>query len=97
MSKVVVTGATGFIGSHIIIQLLNAGHEVTGTMRNLKRGDAMRSIFTKHTDHLDKLGFAELDLMSDQGWAEAFAGTDYVIHTASPVPVETHPRVRPKP
>lgn len=89
MSKVVVTGATGFIGSHIIIQLLNQGHDVVGTMRNLERGDAMRDIFSRHTNQLDRLSFAKIDLMSDEGWDEVFTGADYVIHVASPVPVET--------
>ncbi len=89
MGKVVVTGATGFIGSHIIIQLLNQGHEVVGTIRNLERGDALRSILSEYTNHLDKLSFARIDLMSDEGWDEAFTGADYVMHVASPVPVET--------
>ena len=88
MSKVVVTGATGFIGAHIIIQLLNEGHDVKGTMRNLQRADAMRKIYGEHTDKLDNLSFAKLDLMSDEGWDKAFKGADYVIHVASPVPAE---------
>ena len=35
--NVLVTGVTGFIGSHIAIRLLNSGYSVTGTMRNLER------------------------------------------------------------
>ena len=89
MSKVVVTGATGFIGSHIIVQLLNEGHEVVGTMRNLKRAESMREIFAQETDKLNLLSFVTLDLMKDEGWDEAFDGADYVIHVASPVPSQT--------
>ena len=35
MSKVLVTGGSGFIGAHCILQLLEAGHEVRTTVRNL--------------------------------------------------------------
>ena len=37
MSTVLVTGGSGFIGSHCILQLLSAGHRVRTTVRNLKR------------------------------------------------------------
>jgi dihydroflavonol-4-reductase len=37
MSTVLVTGGSGFIGSHAILQLLAAGHEVRTTVRNLSR------------------------------------------------------------
>lgn len=86
MSKIVVTGASGFIGSQTIVQLLNDGHEVKGTMRDLKRANSMRAIYSKHVQDLSTLSFAELDLLDDNGWEEAFDGMDYVIHTASPVP-----------
>jgi len=86
MSKIVVTGATGFIGSHIIVQLLNTGHEVVGTMRDLKRADSMREVYKQHVRDLSNLSFVSLDLLADEGWAKAFEGAEYVIHTASPVP-----------
>ena len=34
----------------------------------------------------DNLSFAEADLMSDAGWAQAAAGCEYVLHVASPLP-----------
>ncbi len=37
MSKVLVTGGSGFVGSHCILRLLAAGHEVRTTVRNLTR------------------------------------------------------------
>ena len=89
MSKILVTGATGFIGSHIIVQLLNTGHEVTGSMRDLKRADSMREVYGQHVNDLSRLTFVQLDLMKDDGWDEAFEGIEYVIHTASPVPART--------
>ncbi len=37
MSTILVTGGSGFIGSHAILQLLAAGHQVRTTVRSLKR------------------------------------------------------------
>ena len=37
MEKVLVTGATGFIGLHCIKQLLDRGYSVNGTLRSLDR------------------------------------------------------------
>lgn len=86
MSKVVVTGATGFIGAHVVIQLLEEGHEVVATMRDLARAESMKAIYGKHTDQLAGLRFASLNLTSDEGWNEVFASADFVMHLASPVP-----------
>ena len=37
MSTVLVTGGSGFIASHAILQLLGAGYQVRTTVRNLSR------------------------------------------------------------
>lgn len=44
MPKVLVTGGSGFIGSHTILQLLAAGHEVRTTVRNLNRESEVRAL-----------------------------------------------------
>ena len=41
---VMVTGITGFLGSHIAIQLLNQGFNVVGTLRSLARADQIKDI-----------------------------------------------------
>jgi nucleoside-diphosphate-sugar epimerase len=43
MSTVLVTGGSGFIASHCILQLLAAGHQVRTTVRNLKRESEVRT------------------------------------------------------
>ena len=87
MATVLVTGGSGFIGAHSIIQLLNAGHTVRATVRNLKRDPEVRSMVKAGGAEPDqRLTFHAADLEADAGWAEAVAGSDYVLHIASPFP-----------
>jgi nucleoside-diphosphate-sugar epimerase len=88
MSKVLVTGGSGFIGSHCVLQLLAAGHEVRTTIRSLKREADVRALLAHGgvSDTGDRLGFVAADLESDAGWPEAVAACDYVLHVASPFP-----------
>lgn len=87
MSKVLVTGGSGFIGVHTILQLLNAGHEVRATVRNLQREPEVRAMLKEGgIEAGDRLTFAAADLESDAGWPEAVAGCEFVHHIASPFP-----------
>ena len=87
MSVVLVTGGSGFVGSHVILQLLAAGHHVRTTVRSLLREQTVRTMLKGvGADPGPKLGFFAADLEHDGGWAEAVAGCDYVMHVASPIP-----------
>ena len=87
MSKVLVTGGSGFIGSHAIVQLLAAGHQVRTTVRNLKReGDVRAMLRNGGPEPGSRLSFVAADLTGDAGWADAVAGCEYVLHVASPLP-----------
>jgi len=44
MSTILVTGGSGFIGSHTILQLLADGHAVRTTVRNLNRESEVRAL-----------------------------------------------------
>jgi dihydroflavonol-4-reductase len=89
--RVLVTGATGFIAQHCLLQLLDAGYLVRGTARSPGR---TREITDLLAPHLGDTGLTRLpdfevvaaDLTSDDGWNEAVADCRYVLHVASPLP-----------
>lgn len=85
---VLVTGASGFIGTHCVLQLLEQGYKVRGTLRNLDREKHLRAVFSQHTQATDRLEFVQTDLLNDDGWAEAVSRCEYVLHVASPFPSE---------
>ena len=84
MEKVLVTGATGFIGLHCIQQLLNQGYQVNGTLRSMNRKDEVLESLKNHNTSAEHLSLFEADLLSDDGWDAAIEGCDYLLHIASP-------------
>ncbi|MEM7338487.1 MAG: NAD-dependent epimerase/dehydratase family protein [Actinomycetota bacterium] len=82
MTKVLVTGASGFIAKHIIRELLEQGYEVRGTVRSDTRKAEIDALYPDAA-----IEYAMLDLTADDGWAEAMAGVDVLMHTASPFPL----------
>jgi nucleoside-diphosphate-sugar epimerase len=87
MSNVLVTGGSGFVGSHAILQLLAGGHQVRTTVRNLKRESNVRAMLkVGGVDPNGRLSFFAAYLENDAGWAEAVSGCEYVLHIASPFP-----------
>jgi len=86
---VLVTGASGFIAIHCIIQLLEQGYQVRGTLRSMNRESELRKTLAKFVQADDRLTFVQADLLEDAGWADAMRGCDYVLHVASPFPLGT--------
>ncbi|MEM6373013.1 MAG: aldehyde reductase [Pseudomonadota bacterium] len=82
MTKVFVTGASGFIAKHIVKDLLAAGYEVRASIRSEQRKAELDALFPDAA-----LEFAILDLTSDEGWDAALQGCDVLMHTASPFPM----------
>lgn len=87
MSTVLVTGGSGFIAGHAILQLFAAGHQVRTTVRNLKHEAEVRVMLKEGgPEPGNRLSFIAADLTQDAGWPAAVAGCDYVLHVASPLP-----------
>ncbi|OQV12398.1 putative uncharacterized oxidoreductase [Hypsibius exemplaris] len=85
-TRVLVTGASGFLASHICQQLQERGYRVRGTVRSLKdlkKVAPLRKLCPVANYQLD---LVEADLLHAKDWMAAVAGCTYVIHVASPVP-----------
>jgi nucleoside-diphosphate-sugar epimerase len=85
VSRVCVTGAAGFIAGHTIVDLLNDGHVVHGTVRSL--GDDAKRL---HLDELKgrypgRLELFEADLLEPGSLDAALEDCDALIHTAAAV------------
>ena len=85
---VVVTGASGFLAKHIIAEVLKRGMRVRATLRDAAKAGAVKDAVARAGADPAGLSFVTADLLRDEGWDEAVRGAAFVIHTASPFPVE---------
>jgi dihydroflavonol-4-reductase len=85
--RVLVSGATGFIASHVVERLLAAGHEVVGTVRNPK--DAPKVAHLLAMTGAEHLHLVAADL-TDADPFTAHADVDAVMHMASPYSVDVN-------
>jgi len=86
--RVLLTGVSGFIGSHITERLLAKGYNVRGTVRNQAKGQKIVDALAANGSDVSKLELVEADLGSDAGWEEAVQDCRYIQHIASPFPLE---------
>lgn len=77
---VCVTGASGYVGTFVVAELLARGYSVRGTVRDPKDEGK-----TRHLRALGDVTLVAADLMDEGSFDEAIAGCDGVIHTASVV------------
>jgi len=89
MEKVLVTGATGYIGLHCIHQLLNQGYAVNGSVRSPERKDEIFEALKNQNTPTENLSIFTIDL-DDEGWDQGMDGCDYLLHVASPIALENH-------
>ncbi|KAI8712546.1 Epimerase domain-containing protein [Fusarium sp. LHS14.1] len=90
-SIVLVTGANGFLGSHISDQFLHYGYRVRGTVRNLEKNAWLK----RHFEEKYGAGRFELVEVADMATEKAFhavvKGVSIVAHTASVVSLDPNP------
>ena len=84
--RVLVTGVSGFIGSHVAARLLGKGYLVRGTVRNKAKGHKVVDALAKNGSDTTRLELVAADLGADAGWANAVKDCRYIQHIASPLP-----------
>jgi UDP-glucose 4-epimerase len=72
--KIVVTGATGFIGSHVAVRLARAGHTVVATGRDPGKVPALAGV--------QGVSLARLDLADPGSFDAPLRGADALVHVA---------------
>lgn len=86
MSRVLVTGGNGYLGTHVIAALLRQGREVRATVRSAGSAPEIREALRRGGADGAGLEVLQADLTGDDGWAKATAGIEVVHHVASPIP-----------
>ena len=81
--KVFATGATGFVGAHTALALLDAGHELRLLVRN---EEAARRWFESRGQRIER--FVTVDIRDQAPMQQAMAGCDAVFHAAAAVSLD---------
>jgi nucleoside-diphosphate-sugar epimerase len=83
--RVLLTGANGFVATHIVKGLIDLNYHVVGTVRSIKKGEDVIAI---HPEWKDNITWIKIEnIGSPNAYDEAFTlgPYDYIIHNASPV------------
>jgi len=79
---ILVTGASGYVASHILHAFLSAGYNVRGTIRSTSSIDTIKAA---HKQYASQLSFAVVpDISAPDAFDDAVKGVSGIIHTASP-------------
>nr|A0ST44.1 RecName: Full=Ketoreductase CTB6; AltName: Full=Cercosporin toxin biosynthesis cluster protein 6 [Cercospora nicotianae]ABK64183.1 reductase [Cercospora nicotianae] len=94
-SLVLLTGATGFIGFRILVELLRQGYSVRAVIRSAAKGQWLESRLTavmKGSDYKDRFQTTIVaDFVTDGAFDQAAENTSYIIHVASPIVSSDNP------
>ncbi|KAF7793978.1 hypothetical protein EIP86_005102 [Pleurotus ostreatoroseus] len=80
-SLVLVTGVSGFLGAHVVHQLLEAGYRVRGTARSNK-AEFVQKWYTQYGDRIE---IVPLDDLIHSDYSSALRGVDAILHVAAPL------------
>src|SRR5450755_2992422 len=86
MSRVLVTGGSGYGGTQLIAALLRDGRRVRATVRSLEREADVRAAVRRGDADDSGLDLVVADLTADEGWTAVAAGCEEVHHVATPIP-----------
>lgn len=85
---ILVTGASGYLASHVVNTLLKDGYRVRGTVRSLKDEKKVNPL-KDLANNSESLELVEADLLNADCWRHAVKDCEVVMHVASPLPIET--------
>jgi dihydroflavonol-4-reductase len=84
---ILVTGGTGLVGAHLLLELLQKGMEVMAVKRPSSNLNKVKSIFSYYTEnpesYFSKIQWVDVDLLSLPSVVEACAGMEHVYHCAA--------------
>ena len=87
MKKALLTGISGYIAMHCAKELLKRNYHINATVRNLDKVEDIKNALSALSLDVNKIQFFQADLLSDDNWEDAMADCEYVMHVASPYPL----------
>jgi dihydroflavonol-4-reductase len=87
MKKALLTGISGYIAMHCAKELLKSDYHINATVRNLDKVEDIKNALSALSLDVNKIQFFQADLLSDDNWEDAMADCEYVMHVASPYPL----------
>lgn len=87
-SLMLVTGASGYIGSHVVNEALEAGYKVRGTARSQEKCESTKKTFNNNPNYSTAM---VADFQVESVFDEAMKGCDAVIHVASDMTFGANP------
>ena len=87
---ILVTGATGLLGSHLLVQLLQENEEVKAMFRSEKQIEKVKKVF-EHKNQItlfEKINWVKGDITDISSLEKAFEQITHVYHCAAVVSFE---------
>ncbi len=94
---ILVTGGTGFLGSHLLFSLAGGNKKIRALQRNRSSIDSVRKVFSYYTDNVEeffsRISWVEGDMLDPFSLEDALDGVSRVYHAASAVSFDPSDRL----